>query len=164
MLIRFTKAKRFDKRDILTCVRDDGSITWMRERPGFVYHDLAHYAVETKFGYRYGFFGLVRSGWELHLQSFGRDPVTKKPLPWPDKSGAPMEPVEYVVSLLQREYKHQGIAPEDFHEALKMYVGEKRAAAIPQERLEAARRRLRDLYAEWERVPASEALELEFAI
>ena len=36
MLIRFTKAKRSDKRDVLTCVRDEGSETWLHERPGFV--------------------------------------------------------------------------------------------------------------------------------
>ena len=163
MLIRFTKAKRSDKRDVLTCVRDDGSETWMHERPGFVNHDLAHYAVETNFGYRYGFFGLVRSGWELSAEHFGRDPRTRQPLPWPDTSGAPLEPVEYVVSLLQREYARNGITPDDFHEALKMYVGEKRAA-IPEDRLEAARRRLRELYAEWESVPPGEALQLEFAV
>ena len=164
MLIRFSKAKRADKRDILTCVRDDGSTTWMHERPGFVNHDLAHYAVETNFGYRYGFFGLVRSGWDLHMQSFGRDPVTKQPLPRPDPSGAPLEPVEYVVSLLQREYARNGITPDDFHDAMKLYVGEARAAAIAEDRLAVARTRLRELYAEWERVPPGDALELEFAV
>ena len=163
MLIRFTKAKRSDKRDVLTCVRDDGSETWMHERPGFVNHDLAHYAVETNFGYRYGFFGLVRSGWELSTEHFGRDPRTKQPLPWPDSSGAPVEPVEYVVSLLQREHARHGIAPEDFHEAMKLYVDEQRAT-IPEEQLAAARRRLRELHAEWDRVPPGEALELKFAI
>ena len=163
MLIRFTKAKRSDKRDVLTCVRDDGSETWMHERPGFVNHDLAHYAVETSFGYRYGFFGLVRSGWELSTEHFGRDPRTKQPLPWPDPSGAPLEPVEYVVSLLQREYAKNGISPDDFHEAMRLYVDEQRAA-IPPDRLEAARRRLRELYAEWEGVPPGEALALKFAI
>lgn len=76
MLIRFTKAKRADKPDVLTCVRDDGSTTWMHERPGFVLHDLAHYAAEITFGYRLGFFGLVASGWELSNSDFGRDPKT----------------------------------------------------------------------------------------
>ena len=163
MLIRFAKAKRFDKRDILTCVRDDGSTTWMHERPGFVNHDLGHYAVETTFGYRYGFFGLVRSGWELSSEHFGRDPRTKQPLPWPDSSGAPLEPVEYVVSLLQREHAQNGITPGDFHEAMKMYVGTSRQP-IPEDRLAAARTRLRALFAEWERVPPGDALELEFAV
>ena len=163
MLVRFTKAKRSDKRDVLTCIREDGSATWMHERPGFVNHDLAHYAVETNFGYQYGFFGLVRSGWELSTEHFGRDPRTRQPLPWPDTSGAPVEPVEYVVSLLQREHAKNGFTPDDFHDALKLYVGEARAP-IPEARLAAARTRLRELYAEWECVSPGEALELEFAV
>lgn len=163
MLIRFTKAKRSDKRDVLTCVREDGSETWMHERPGFVNHDLAHYAVETNFKYRYGFFGLVRCGWELSAEHFGRDPRTRQPLPWPDPSGAPVEPVEYVVSLLQRELGSWGLNKDEFHEAMKLYVGAARAA-IPEDRLAAARRSLRELYAEWDRITPGEALELQFAV
>lgn len=164
MLIRFSKGRRADKPDVLTCVREDGSTTWMHERPGFVYHDLAHYAVETTFGYRYGFFGLVRSGGDVSGSDFGRDPVTKERLPWPDASGAPMEPVEYVVSWIQREQLGPaGISPDDFHEALRMYVGNNRPP-IPEERLATARRTLRELYGRWESVPPGEALELTFAI
>jgi hypothetical protein len=163
MLIRFAKAKRPDKPDVLTCVRDDGTTTWMHERPGFVYHDLAHYAAETSFGYRYGFFGLVRSGWELSGSDFGRDPVTKQRYPWPDPTGAPQEPVEYVVSLLQREHRGQGIREDDFHDAMRMYVGPERAH-IPEERLTTARRRLRELYQQWSQVPAGDTLELTFSV
>jgi hypothetical protein len=155
MLVRFSKGKRADRPDALTCVRDDGTTTWMRERPGFVAHDLAHYAVETTFGYRYGFFGLVRSGWELSSSDFGRDPVTKARLPWPDPTGAPPEPVEYVVSLLQREERGNGITPDDFHEAMRMYVGDSQPPN-PEERLAPARRTLRELYERWGRChPAS---------
>jgi hypothetical protein len=163
MLVRFSKAKRPGKPDVLTCVRDDGSTTWMHERPGFVYHDLAHYAAETAFGYRYGFFGLVRSGWALSSADFGRDPVTKQRYPWPDPSGAPQEPVEYVVSLLQRELGGQGTQEDQFHDAMRLYVGNA-APLIPEERLTAARRRLRDLYEKWTQVPPGEALELTFSL
>ena len=163
MLVRFARGKRADRPDVLTCVRDDGTSTWMHERPGFVYHDLAHYAAETAFGYRFGFFGLVRSGWELSSEHFGRDPRTRAPLPWPDPSGAPLEPVEYVVSLLQREHRSQGIIEDDFHDAMKMYVGDSRPR-IPDERLAAARQALRELYARWEQVPAGDTLELTFSV
>ncbi|HEU5316216.1 MAG TPA: hypothetical protein VFX49_08920 [Chloroflexota bacterium] len=163
MQIRFSKGKRADRPDVLTCLRADGSSTWMHERPGFVYHDLAHYAVETSLGYRYGFFGLVRSGWELSSADFGRDPVTKQRFPWPDPSGAPMEPVEYVVSLLQRERGGWGVTQDDFHDAMKLYVGDSRPQ-VPEERLAAARQLVRDLYARWEAVPPGEALDLTFAV
>ena len=58
---------------------------------------------DTALGYRYGLFGLVRSGWDLSAADFGRNPVTKDRHLWPDPRGAPVEQVEYVVSLLQRE-------------------------------------------------------------
>jgi hypothetical protein len=163
MLVRFAKGKRADRPDVLTCVREDGSTTWMHERPGFVFHDLAHYAVETSLGYRYGFFGLVRSGWELSSESFGRDPQTKTPLPWPDPTGAPVEPVEYVVSLLQRERGGWGVEQDEFHDAMKLYVGDARPQ-IPEDQIAAARKALRDLYARWEAVPAGGTLELNFAV
>jgi hypothetical protein len=163
MLIRFTRGKRADRPDVLTCLREDGSSSWMHERPSFVYHDLAHYAAETTFGYRYGFFGLVRSGWELSSADFGRDPITKQRFPWPDPTGAPLEPVEYVVSLLQREHRSQGVTEDDFHDAMKMYVGDSRPR-IPEERLTAARQTLCDLYARWEHVPPGGTLELTFSV
>jgi hypothetical protein len=159
MLIRFTKGKRDGKPDVLTCVRDDGSTSWMPERPGFVEHDLAHYAVETTFGYRLGFFGLVASGWELSSEHFGRDPKTREPLPWPDPS-VPVEPVEYVVSLLQRE--RGGLFEEsDFHTAMELYTGGV-APVFTEDRLAEARARLRELCDRWEAVPGGDTLELSF--
>ncbi|MGH2353642.1 MAG: hypothetical protein ACRDI2_25825 [Chloroflexota bacterium] len=158
MLIRFTKAKRADKRDVLTCVHDDGTSTWMVERPGFVQHDLAHYAVETTFGYRLGFFGLVAHGWEFeHMGTI--DPATGKKRALPDEPESPG--VEYVVSLLQRE-RTGLLRPEDFYDALAMYC-----AAIPSqftdERLALARGEIERLYRRWDEVPAGGSLELRFA-
>ena len=163
MRVRFAKAKRPDKPDVLTCLREDGSSTWMHERPGFVYHDLAHYAAETAFGYRFGFFGLVRSGWDLSSADFGRDPVTHERFPWPDPTGAPVEPVEYVVSLLQRERGGYGVTQDDFHDAMRLYVGDSHPP-IPDDRLAAARQALRDLYTRWDEVPPGESLELTFSV
>ena len=75
MFIRFTKGRRTD---VLTCTRDDGTVTWTHERPGFVLHDLAHYAVEAELGYALGFYGLVAHGWDLSSSDFWRDPKTKE--------------------------------------------------------------------------------------
>jgi len=174
MLVRFTRAKRPDNPDVLTCVRQDGSSCWMHERPGFVYHDLAHYAAETAFGYAYGFFGLVRSGWDLSAADFGRDPVTKERYPWPDPSGVPVEPVEYVVSLLQREARGHMVEDEtvsaslaetalDFYDAMRVYTGDT-APRLPEHQLSAARERLRQLYTQWEQVAPSGCLELTFTV
>ena len=76
--------------------------------------------METVFGYRLGFFGLVAQGWDLSTTDFGRDPRTKARYPWPD--GA-QEPVEYVVSLIQRG-PQAGISTADaLREALRLYWG-----------------------------------------
>ena len=48
MVIRFKKGKNRPKHkpDTLTCIRDDGSVTWTHLHRGFVQHDFAHYVVE----------------------------------------------------------------------------------------------------------------------
>lgn len=64
MLIRFARPKGTP---VLTCVRDDGSVTWSKSAHGgfFGPHDLMHYAVETTLGMRRAFFGLVAEGWDV---------------------------------------------------------------------------------------------------
>src|SRR6266542_4285718 len=154
MIVRFTRGK---KGDVLTCLRDDGTTTWMAERPGFVYHDLAHYAVETVFGWRIGFFGLVESGWELSSSNFGRNTHTGERLPMP---GAPEGPVEYVVGLFQSE-RRGNLRREDFRDALALYCPEA-LAQWSDERADQVRRRIRDLFAAWEAIPPGGSLELPF--
>ena len=51
--------------DTLTCIRDDGSATWMHIHRGFVQHDFAHYVVETTLGFQDSFFGLVAKGYNI---------------------------------------------------------------------------------------------------
>ena len=68
MIIRFTKGD--GKPDVMTCVRDDGSVTWSPVGASVgAHHDLRHYAVETTLGYTQAFFGLLASGRDI--QSFG---------------------------------------------------------------------------------------------
>jgi hypothetical protein len=155
-LIRFTRPRKPGKPDGLTWVRDDGSSTWLRERPGFVHHDLAHYAVETGFGYRLGFFGLVVHGWDFgHMGTI--DPATGKTRPLPAPPVAPG--VEYVVSLLQRE-RAGTLRPGEFRDALALY------GPVPphftEERIAAVRRAVEDLCRRWDEVPAGGSLELAF--
>src|SRR3989475_12063198 len=80
MLIRIKK--KTDGSAALSCVRDDGSVTWQRQEGiqgrFFPLHDLTHYAVETVLGHRRGFYGLVAAGWDL--TDFGQ-PWPRGPLP-----------------------------------------------------------------------------------
>lgn len=67
LLIRIKRAR--DGSAALTCVRDDGSVTWQRQLGSlgavFPPHDLTHFAVETALGYRRGFYGLIAEGWDI---------------------------------------------------------------------------------------------------
>ena len=67
MVIRFKKGKNQwkHKPDTLTCIRDDGSITWTHLHRGFVHHDFAHYVIETTLGFENAFFGLVARGYDI---------------------------------------------------------------------------------------------------
>jgi hypothetical protein len=69
MIIRFTKGKKADKQDTLTCVRDAGSTTWWPLSAHFAQHDMLHYIVETTLGYNEAFFRLVAKGRDI--DSFG---------------------------------------------------------------------------------------------
>jgi hypothetical protein len=77
MIIRFSKTRHGP---VLTCIRDDGSVTGIKPRQGvfFVRHDLMHYAVETALEIREGFYGLVAGG--RSIESFA-EPGTAKELP-----------------------------------------------------------------------------------
>ena len=91
--IRIKKGK--DGPHSLTCVRADGSMTIQHQKNAFFpVHDLMHFAVETAFKYRRGFYGLIAEGW--NIQDFGA-PWPRGPLP-PD-----LDPVELVVGALSME-------------------------------------------------------------
>ena len=67
-MLRIEIAKRWDGVGVLSCTREDSSITWQkqaRHAAHFALHDLTHYAVETALGYRHAFFGLIADGWEI---------------------------------------------------------------------------------------------------
>lgn len=75
-MLRIEITKRPDRGGVLRCTRTDGSITWQKQTSHaahFALHDLTHYAVETVFGYRRGFFGLIAEGWDID-DTTGRGP------------------------------------------------------------------------------------------
>ncbi len=60
MVIRITKK---GSRNVLVCVRPDGSTAAADLGPSLPYHDLAHFVVERAFGLEVGFFGNVAHGY-----------------------------------------------------------------------------------------------------
>ena len=159
MLVQFNR--RADGSGALRCVRDDGSVTWQKNDPHAVFfalHDLTHVAVESVLGYKRGFFGLIREGWEI-------DDTTGKgargPLP------AEAVEVECMVGLFAAEQASRSQwTADDFNEALATRLAQGKGAA-PARRLtdgEVAqvRKRRAELFRQWDHVPAGKTLDLVF--
>lgn len=51
-----------NKRNTLTCKRQDGSVTAVRLGPNVPNHDFAHFIIEKKFNLQKGFFGTIKAG------------------------------------------------------------------------------------------------------
>ena len=67
-MLQIEIVKQPDGAGVLRCTRQDGSVTWQKQRrhaAHFALHDLTHFAVETAIGYRHGFFGLIAEGWDV---------------------------------------------------------------------------------------------------
>ena len=146
--------KRTDGSAALTCTRADGSITWQRHDGAqgrfFPYHDLTHYAVETVLGHPRGFFGLVAEGWDLF--DFGK--------PWP-RGPLPPEALiaERIVGLLDQERAAtRRWSAAEINEA----GGLGDDVTVTDEELTRVRERRRELFAQWNALPAGETLVLAF--
>src|SRR5262249_23827160 len=155
MQIRLKKGR--DGPDSLACVREDGTSTWRRIQRALVFHDLAHYAVETEFGIADGFYGLVASGWSFEAFADAEERSNIPPAAlW----------VELVVNQFMTEAASGELYDADaFHENLSR-AGEKMGLANPRrleaEELARVRGRIVDLVARWRALEPSGTLELPF--
>ena len=143
----------------LTCTRTDGTVTWQRRQSQqaafFPRHDLTHFAVETVLAQRNGFYGLLAAGWDL--SDFGT--------PWPRGRIPPEADVsEAIVGFLDVERASgERVGAAQLNELLAERCAEHGYGAprlITEEELREVRRRRAELFAQWEAVPAGEALEL----
>lgn len=143
--------RRCDGSTILWCGRPDGSVTWQRQdkyAEHFVFHDLTHYAVETVLGYKHGFFGLIRDGWDIEdTTGKGR----RGPLP-----GEASE-VEQIVGLFDSERgSGQLWSLEEWNEYAPRELTEEQVRQI--------RERRGELFGQWMGVASGSALRLEFGV
>ncbi|HNP22926.1 MAG TPA: hypothetical protein PKM63_03700 [Panacibacter sp.] len=154
MTIKF--AKKRDKH-VISCLRTDGSSTWMQTDAFFVQHDLMHYAVETTLHFKNAFFGMLAGG--ISISDFEL-PKDQRPFAYSEEALV----AESIVNLLSME---RLLGPtENFNEALadahrklkhatsKPHVDEKTLANI---RLLHSK-----LLQDWNALPLNEALVLHF--
>ncbi|MCX6382617.1 MAG: hypothetical protein NT023_24585 [Armatimonadetes bacterium] len=152
MQVRFHKGN--DGKYTITWVRGNQASEFFRASEFFVFHDLTHYAVETTFGMKNAFYGLMARGWEI--DDFGRkDPETGKTRPLPLEAGQ----AEMIVSLIQLE-RSGSLSPED----TLVLVREQLAGSmvITEDHLATIRAAYESLAAQWSAVPLDGSLELTF--
>ena len=147
MIIRFSHGK--DKSDTLTCIRDDGAITYAPSAVG-VRHDLIHYAVETTLGCTEAFFGLVAAGRDV--DDFGTKDGRKDTYP------VEAIQVEFIVALLQ----WPTLTDAELTEQLAIDCTNRGLPTpeISAEQWAAIHDRIGDLAARWAAIPAQGKLEL----
>ncbi len=158
MIIRFTKG--IGKPNVLTCVRDDKTVTTFTAPNAtefFVLHDLTHYAVETVLGYKYAFYGIVSEGRDI--QDFGTQHGRKDERPYTPQAGY----AEHIVGLIQNSSWGELTFPS-FREMLKLVYS--RANAVPPQVTETQFRDItvlmRSLIQQWKLLEEGEVLELPF--
>lgn len=151
MLIRFKKGKCQHKHrpDTVTCIRNDGSVTWTQVHRGFVIHDLAHYVVETTLGFENAFFGLVAKG--FNIPEFNL-PNSTRPFQIPHEAIS----IEPIVALLQIEHWDSFPEPLLDKDSPELTVG------VTSEQIKIMRERLRELVYQWENISHGESMELKF--
>lgn len=151
MKIRIKKGKNRYKHkpDTLTCIRDDGTVTWSHIYPGFFLHDLTHYVVETSLGYNNAFFGLISKGYNIPEFSL---PKSERTFNIPEDAIS----VEPIVALLQMEHW------DSFPEKLLDTDSQELPPNVTSELIDNMREKLMELVKRWEDLLPGEFLELEF--
>ena len=114
MLIEFKKME--SEQFVLTCTRDDGSVTWAKLKPRMEYHDLAHFVVEKELQLRNAFYGMVEQGHDIQDFEIARDQRPDELIP----ANLSKESIqtEHIVNLLMSETLNYG-QDENFLERLR---------------------------------------------
>jgi hypothetical protein len=157
MIVRFTRGH--GKPNTLTCIRDDGTVTFTPSAVG-VHHDLIHYAVETTLGCTDAFYGLVAAGRDI--DSFGTNGGRKDHYPTQTLQ------VELIVGLLQWPALSGAVGLTDVELTEQLAIDcEQRGLPtleISPAQWAAIHDRMRELFGRWASVAAGGVLELVFPL
>ena len=154
MEISFTKRENSDH--IISCKRNDGSVTWMHNSPFFITHDICHYALETVLKLKKAFYGLVSSG--IAIKDFDV-PRERRTVQLTDEAIF----AEQMVNLLTIEYS-QGIM-ENLPATIKEICKKSGLPVVPEiseRQLEEIRKLYDQLMNQWNVLQAEETMTLIF--
>ena len=161
-MLRIRFERQNDGSMVFRCTRTDGTSTWQKHVAKsamfFPFHDLTHYAVESIFGFRRGFYGLIAEGWDI-ADTGGKGARGRLP----DEAIL----VEHLVGLFDTE--RVGGAPpltaDEFNRILADLASSDRISsppAVTDAQLTAVRARISELYDELAALQPGKSLELSF--
>ena len=133
-----------DKPPTLTCLRDDGSVTYQKSSAFFVLHDFLHYAVESTLGFRDAFYGMVAQ--RRDLNTFGTCDGVKHTYP------ANALRTEEIVGAIQYSFA-ENPPPPDTEPAMQLDLTPAQMGTI--------RARFDDLCRRWDALAAGESLDVD---
>jgi len=155
MEIKLTKNSSGDH--VLSCKRNDGTITWKHVSNFFISHDICHYAVETVVPFNNAFFGMVAAG--IDIENFD--------LPKDQRNFQLSEEAilaEHLVNLLTIEISQGKMKDllEVFSGIYEEHVGTKLYQVITEVKLEEVRDKLTGLVQQWNLLEETKTMTLIF--
>ena len=162
MKIQFKK--EHSKPNVLTCIRDDGSTTWVKMYPGIEAHDLGHYAVETVLGFKHAFYGMIAKGTNIEDFELPREKRPDEVLP---KNLSPQALIsEHLVNLIMVKAQTKGFEM-DILSSLRSILREKELP-YPQnldaEKIEKIWTSFLNLNSQWDKLQIGSTMELNFTL
>ena len=157
MLLRITK--NTGKPNVVLYKRDNGSETWMKADDFFVRHDLSHFAVEKKMGYKTAFMGMLNSG--IDIQDFENREKRKQLVLTQEACNAENMANLFLIEMAQGNFEDfNQVAASTFPNISHQYSPPTLATA----QIEDARMYVRELIMSWNTLAPGETMTLTFEI
>jgi len=155
MVIRLFKGDSCPDR--VECVRADGTQTDTELSSNCVYHDLAHFAVESQMGFRDGYWGKIAEGFDFSTYNL---PDETRPFSISEEGYH----AEYLATLVQTAASSGGWndAYETMLRTASNTAGLPFPDSLPTEKRDSLVNYTKMLYQQWDWLPVSAALELYF--
>ena len=155
MEIKLTKNLPGDH--ILSCKRNDGTITWKHVSNFFISHDICHYAVETVVPSNNTFWGMVAAGTDIENFDLPKD---QRNFQLSEEAIL----AEHLVNLLTIEISQRKMENllEVFSGIYEEHVGTKLYQMITEVKLEEIRHNLFGLVQQWKLLEGTKTMTLIF--
>lgn len=155
MMISLTKKEQ--GKAVLTCTRNDGTITWKHTDAFFISHDICHYAVETVLPLHNGFYGMLASGTDI--TEFDRPAAQRN-----TTISAETVFTEHLVNVFMIDQRQGGIGDicGMIANAFPQSVEEGLLLKLTGQKIDQIRQRYAALLYQWQQVADNSSLNLEY--